>query len=242
MEQVRVTYGEEDKDAVPWGRLCRLIVVGVNSFHSGKGYNGAYTMEENDGTPHVVFQFQHIPVMRRMNATDTNEGGYAASEMREYLVPVDNDSASGRFLAGLKNAGVPENVLWGPKRVLSAGPNGAGSVTISDKLWLPTLREMCGFGSRSADGETAENQAWLEYYEDYGRPGSTYFYSSQLKAWCGGSSSYYPDGVVGSPYWTGSAHNFKDFGQYCDVAEGGSSGFGKDASKMNGVAPAFCVW
>jgi hypothetical protein len=242
MEQVRVTYGEEDKDAVPWGRLCRLIVVGVNSFHSGKeGYDGTYTIEENDGTPHVVFQFQHIPVVRRMNAADTNEGGYEKSEMRKYLVPVTGDSASGNFLTGLKNAGVPEGVLWAPKRVLSKGRNGAGSVTLSDKLWLPTEAEMFGYGHYSADGEMAENQAWLEYYdsEDDG-PGSTYVHSSRLKLWCGVGG--YPDGSIGLAYWTGSAYKTGD-DRYCVVFFDGTPDFlCGNATRVNGVAPAFCVW
>ncbi|GHT80577.1 hypothetical protein FACS1894130_11960 [Spirochaetia bacterium] len=52
--------------------LLRLIVVGVDSF-----------TKTNSGAPaHVVFQFQNIPIERRMNWTDTNKGGYAKSEMR----------------------------------------------------------------------------------------------------------------------------------------------------------------
>jgi hypothetical protein len=226
MEQVRVTFGD---DTAPWGRLCRLVVVGVNSFHSGKeGYNGAYTIEENDGTPHVVFQFQHIPVVRRMNAADTSEGGYAASEMREYL--------TGNFLAGLKNAGVPEGVLWAPKRVLSKGPNGAGSVTLSDKLWLPTEAEMFGYRIFSADDETAGNQAWFEYY--YIRPVTHYFYA-QSKTWCGDATGY-PDAKVSSLYWMGSSADYFS-GDYCVIFFDGRPYYEK-ASSAQGVAPAFCVW
>jgi hypothetical protein len=58
-------------------KLLRLIVVGINSF---KGKNG------NDDTPHVVFHFKNVPIMRRMNSTKTNAGGYPASEMRKYLL------------------------------------------------------------------------------------------------------------------------------------------------------------
>jgi hypothetical protein len=36
--------------------------------------------------------------------------------MRKYLVPVENDGESGKFLTGLYNAGVPEGVLWAPAR------------------------------------------------------------------------------------------------------------------------------
>jgi hypothetical protein len=215
----------------PWGTLCRLIVVGINSFNTVNGNN----------MPHVVFQFQNIPVIRRMNATNTNEGGYAASEMRTYL--------AGNFLAGLKNAGVPENVLWAPERVLSAGIDGTGAVTISDKLWLPTERELfqdgksliyIGYdinntfilGPFSANGETAGNQARLEYYTDN---------NIRRKTWCGDlaiRNNYYPDmeSGYGWMYWTGSSDEF--YSGFCVVTgEGISSG----STSAHGVAPAFCV-
>jgi hypothetical protein len=119
------------------GKMCGLIVVGINPF---KDLNG------NGGTPHVVFQFQNIPVLRRMNPTASNAGGYPESEMRVYL--------TGEFLSGLKDAGVPEGVLWGPSRVVSGKENGAK--TINDTLWLPTEREM--FGSRLWSVEPMKRQ------------------------------------------------------------------------------------
>jgi hypothetical protein len=88
--------------------MLRLIVVGINSF---KNLNG------NDNTPHVVFHFQNVPLssleMNVMNkgVRPTNAGGYPASTLRRYLTPVEGDGNSGKFLAGLKNAGVLEEVL-----------------------------------------------------------------------------------------------------------------------------------
>jgi hypothetical protein len=198
-----------------WGTLCRLIVVGVNSFN-GKN--------DND-TPHVVFQFQNIPVTRRMNATNTNEGGYAESEMRTYL--------TGNFLAGLKIAGVPDGVLWAPVRYLSAGTNGKGATKITDKLWLPTKREMTGSGTYSADGETVDNQARLAYYTDN---------NTRLKAWDGDSSDNYPDMKKGTGewYWTGSAR-YDRSDLFCNVHDNGSDTASYSASSAGGVAPAFCV-
>lgn len=66
----------------------------------------------------TVFQFQNIPVGRRIEAT--NDGfentNYRDSEMRAYLVPTGAEG-SGAFLAGLTaTAGVPQDVLWGPVR------------------------------------------------------------------------------------------------------------------------------
>jgi hypothetical protein len=207
----------------PWGTLCRLIVVGINSFN---GKNG------ND-TPHVVFQFQNIPVTRRMNATDTNEGGYEKSEMRKYLVPVTGDSASGNFLTGLNNAGVPDGVLWAPARVLSKGADGKGSVTLSDKLWLPTEREMFGSRKYSTDGETADNQARLEYYTGD---------NTRLKAWWEDTGSYYPNMRydAGWWYWGSSCSYSGGSASFCLVHYNGNTNH-NGASSAGGVAPAFCV-
>jgi hypothetical protein len=165
------------------GKLLRLIVVGINSFHSGRGVkadetkistvngedNGQYTIQDNDDTPHVVFQFQDIPVFRRMDDSGSNAGGYRDSEMRKYLLNGTNydDVARISFLAGLENAGVPEAVLWAPKCYVSARItyDAAHLAPIEDVLWLPTAREMLGSSGCSTADETAENQAWFEYYD-----------------------------------------------------------------------------
>jgi hypothetical protein len=208
------------------GTLSRLIVVGINSFHSKRGvkadgtptYNGdeggQYTIEANDGTPHVVFQFQNIPVERQMNATETNNGGYEASEMQKYL--------SGPFLPGLLEAGVPEDVLWPPARKVSARLNistPADPAEIKDKLWLPTEREMTGKRSNSLSDEDGENQARLEFYAD---PNSRHkFDASQTDA---------------KEYWLASQTG----ATFC-AANTITTSSSRIASILLGVAPAFCV-
>jgi hypothetical protein len=214
----------------------RLIVVGINSFHSGRGTfpggngqtangttqngqtGGQYTVTANDGIPHVVFQFRHIPVARRMNATDTNTGGYLASEMRQYLIQ--------KFLPGLKTAGVPEAALWAPLRYVSA----KGSVSeIQDALWLPTEREMFQNGKdgyndgplAEAAYETAANQARLEYYTDD---------ASRKKLYAGGKRWYWdasPCAAVAS--------------SFCAVDGFGSLSGYSNASAVGGFSPAFCI-
>jgi hypothetical protein len=187
----------------------RLIVVGINSFRSG---NGLYAVTANDGVDHVVFQFQNIPVTRRMNQSDTNAGGYAQSEMRTYLTE--------NFLDGLKDAGVPIDVLWAPVRFISQGKTG-GAGTLTDKLWLPTDREMFQGRTSSADGETAANQARLEYYTDDSR---------RVKHSNNGQALF---------YWESSAFPY-DLLSFCSVTNSGSGDNGA-ASDGGGVAPAFCV-
>jgi hypothetical protein len=205
------------------GSTLRLIVVGINSFQPNEPYN----VSANAGVGHVVFQFQNTPVSRRMNETDTNDGGYAASEMREYLAGVDGNG--GNFLAGLKTARVPEDVLWGPVRYISNGYNGTprGADALTDLLWLPTAWELFGSQSWSFAEEKAENQARLKYYTDNTREYRIKFVNSQ-------------EGY-GDYYWE-SSPNSGGPSLFCNVGGGGYGGTSyNSAGGACGVAPAFCV-
>jgi hypothetical protein len=191
--------------------------------------NGQYAVTDNDNTPHVVFQFQNIPVTRRMNArveySSTNAGGYAASEMRRYLVEVAEDGDSGKFLEGLKNAGVPEEALWAPKRFVSDKGSGTDNrnTEISDLLWLPTEWELFGGNttySVSAD-ETEANQARLEYYD-----------SAEARKKYRGEAKWY------ERYWGASPANNDDM--FCSFEHTGTA-LGFSASGAIGCVPAFCV-
>jgi hypothetical protein len=227
------------------GQMNRLIVVGINSFRDNESY--VYPKGENEPAPpdHVVFQFQSVPVKRWMNAPvdtlkgdkntlgNTNAGGYPASEMRRYLTKVAGDPESGNFLDGLmKTAGVPEEVLWGPSRVMET--KGNGLETINDLLWLPTEREIYGeiikpgiIGSSNLSGpnETAENQVRLDYYT------LNKFRDKPMVEDAAVQYSQF--------YWLASAANGNDT-QFCHVGGAGSL-IANAASGDYGVAPAFCV-
>jgi hypothetical protein len=204
------------------GAKLRLIVVGINSFNSTDSTNNDYNVTDNDGTPHVVFQFQNLPGTQRMNTSHTSAGGYKASLMRKYLVP--NDGGSGNFLTGLTNAGVPSDVLWGPKRSMAKEYNDAETDDcniIEDLLWLPTVWEMFGSQSISPLSETAANQARLEYYADdakrikYGMSGMATIW------WDASPSSFFAD-------------------DFCATYNAGGDST-PAAGSAGGVAPAFCV-
>jgi hypothetical protein len=205
------------------GYMRRLIVVGINSFNNLNG-NGA--------TQHVVFQFQNSPVKRRMNETESNTGGYPASEMRKYLAPVVGVDGSGTFLAGLYNAGVPEEVLWGPARVMSTKNEDPPAETIQDLLWLPTEYEMFGKADQSVKNvETAGNQAsFKQYYTGYNR---------LIKA--SQATSNYPTITQATlpAYWLASAGD-SGTNVFCVVFTNATPSVAK-ASNVRGVSPAFCV-
>jgi len=246
----------------PNGKLLRLLVVGNNSFHSRGDYNlnNAYTtnpnltdsnqnsMAYNDATPHLVFQFQNIPGMAKMT-TGNEGGGYKGSGMRSYLVPTngtswgdDGDSGSGAFLVGLVNAGVPDAVLFAPKRYVTNNGKrynsgdemdlATGADEIEDKVWLPTVREMFGIPDASnVDYETELNQARLEYYP----PDNTDEAKAKRIKYNegGGANSYWE----ASPGWTS---NSVPNGSFCVVKDDGNVNY-LWPDRDEGVAPAFCI-
>jgi predicted outer membrane repeat protein len=199
-------------DLAGHGALLRLIVVGRNSFNAQAPYTG----NGNGTTAHVVFQFQNVPGTHRMNSTADNTTGYEDSEMRTYL--------TGKFLTGLLQAGVPQAVLWGPKRLVWEGFGQTGTHEITDTLWLPTEREMFGSGTHSnGTCETAANQARLEYYNAD---------SERMKYSSSNSAAWYWEA---SPYSASAA-------QFCSVALNGSAFYtNANPDTGGGCAPAFCV-
>jgi hypothetical protein len=170
---------------------------------------------------HLVFQFQNLPFRRQMETSDTNAYGYGGSAMKTYLID--------KFLPGLIAAGVPDSVLWAPTRYVANKGNGATGVhTITDKLWLPTEREVFGgfqtypvFYS-DPTYETTANQAWLQYYTN-------------------GTRLYKFESGLSSPntFWLASPRNASDT---IFLAANGGISPSFTASNVNlGVAPAFCV-
>jgi hypothetical protein len=185
---------------------ARLLVVGINSF-----------LDKNDNTgAHVTLHFQNSVVgMGVMNITNTNEGGYKESLMRQWLT---HD-----YLEGLLAAGVPDEALWAPKRAVWDAVNGqAGAADIiEDKLWLPTEWEMYGENIRSSPvWENAENQGRLEWYQSA---------TQRRKTGPSGSGAGY---VLASP---SSGTGAFCFSNYNDVV------YSSVAGRVFTFVPAFCV-
>jgi TolB-like protein len=198
------------------GKLLRLIVVGIDSF----------AVTNKDAPAHIVFQFQNIPGTHRMNASDTNAGGYKMSELRQYL--------TGSFLRGLLAAGVPEGVLYAPTRYIVNGGSGAtGADALADWLWLPTERELFENGTSYNYGiqwgpysngrwETAANQARLEYYDGNGQ---------RTKYRVDGNSMW---------WWEASPSTYSTSAVFCVAGGNGVAGCAGPSS-VGGFSPAFCV-
>jgi hypothetical protein len=102
----------------------RIVISGFNTYkHMGSTENAKN---------HIVFTFENCPLTKRMNATNTNTGGYAATEMRTYL--------EGGFLTGLAEA-LGHDYLYSVRRYIS---NKGSYAELNAKIFLPTEVEVYG--------------------------------------------------------------------------------------------------
>jgi hypothetical protein len=189
---------------------ARVEVVGVNSYNAKNG---------NGNGKHLVFQFKDIVASRRMNATDTTAGGYAASEMRTYL--------TGNFKNGLVDAGVPQAALWAPNRVIG----GASSTTVADSVYLPTLWEVSETNNSTLGGFTSTA---ITANEETGNQGRLTIYGAGE----GGNNSRIKG--VTTWYWLASASTYSG-SSFCNVGFNGNTGTYSASSSVGGLAPVFCV-
>lgn len=120
----------------------RLMNMGLNV------YKGAGDTENTQN--HVVMQFRNCVLTKRMNATDTNTGGYASSELYSWL----ND----KFKAGLVAA--LGNYLYTVRRLLSTKSSWAWA---DDTVFLPTEHEIWGTNVWSEEWDGGFQAQWPAY-------------------------------------------------------------------------------
>jgi len=114
----------------------RIVVSGFNH------YKNAGDTENTEN--HILFTFRNCITTKRINSTDTNTGGFVASELRTYL--------EGVFALGLKQA--IGDYLYPVRRLLSTKGNWGWT---TDTVFLPTEREVWGcpsWGETDRDGGT----------------------------------------------------------------------------------------
>jgi hypothetical protein len=207
------------------GTTLRLIVAGVNSY---KGLNGNGNTVADD---HVVFQFQNIPVARRMEETNVPAAGYTGSEMRKYLSPAGGfESSSGCFYNGLVAAGIPAAVFYSPRRAVSGG---TGIEIIEDPVWLPTARELNALAINEAAGEETPQILDAEAAAD--QPIFGYYSAVTIPKYQASGSAF--------SYWTGSPDTQGRFIRFSSPNVFGRGNYFSSSatSTSQGVAPAFCV-
>ena len=187
----------------------RIIIAGFNTYKSAGSTENAKN--------HVLFVFKNIVAKGRMNATDTNTGGYAASELRTWLEGANGDG-SGTFATALK-AALGGNYLYTVSKYHSRkGSSEAKNYTV----FLPTEVEF--FGNQTYGDE-------LNYYNT-----NVHFPIYQrstihrVKRWNGARDWHW----LHTPSASSSSY-------FCYCYYYGFSNYYNYASEVGGVAPAFCV-
>jgi hypothetical protein len=113
----------------------------LSAFNPSKGVGDTEVTKNR-----IRFDFANVPLRKRMNATNDNTGGYAASEIRVFLEGANGDGTGSKtgvttaaFLNTLK-ARIGDRVL--PVRRLFS--NKAGWECLLCSLWLPSENEVFG--------------------------------------------------------------------------------------------------
>ena len=124
-----------------------------------------------------VLEFADIITTHVMNSTNTNVGGWPASEMYTY---VQNDIYNA-LPSELKNGIIDTYVVSGH------GSSQSANFTSTDKLYLLSTKEVWGSNAGGYDTATAETRQ-LDYYKEKGVTTSNYSgakkqYNGRNKAW-----------------------------------------------------------
>jgi hypothetical protein len=193
----------------------RIVIAGLNTFKGA----GDTENEKN----HVLFVFRNILMNRRMNPTDTNTGGYPASEMRAWLEGANGDGSgsysgvtTAAFLNGLKAA--LGDYLYTHRGLFSLKGNWEWRWRT---VFLPTTHETWG-----APG-------WAETNYDGGFQAQFPLYQKSVE--------YKLKRNNGSRmWWWNSSPSASSAAYFCVSSGNGNSNY-YGASAAGGVAPAFCV-
>jgi hypothetical protein len=204
----------------PWSAAYRNNTIVLSAFNPYKGV-GDTEVTQN----HLRFDFLNAPIRKRMNATDTNAGGYAATELRAFLEGANGDGTgdmagvtTAAFLNALK-AQIGNHII--PVRLLRATKDDNSWAWQTSMLWIPSENEMFGanaFGDPNfGDGQKLHIPLYQQSY------------AYRIKRHNGARDWSW----LNTPY-SGSAAHFC----YAHHTGGANNGL---ASAVGGCAPAFCV-
>ena len=163
-----------------------------------------------------VVEFADIISEHAMNSTDTNVGGWPASEMRTYV----NGTVYDALPSELQNVIATTTVVSG-----HGSTSGETNFTSSDKLYLLSTKEVWngGTGYDTAEAETRQ----LDYYKNKGVTTSN----------CSGAKKQYKGSKF--PWWLRGAASIVA-NDFFHVSSAGDW-YDRDAPDANGVSPAFRI-
>ena len=183
----------------------RIVISGFNHY--------IYCGNPNENKKnHILWTFRNVVLQKRMNATDTNAGGYETSELKKYLDEV--------FEAGLGNALGSSGYLYTIMRAISK-KGATGFVT--NTVFLPTEVEVFGVPTCGDDQIAWNTNIQYPIYRD-----SSFYRVKKYN----GSRDWWWEGTPAA----------SDSTSFCYVNNGGGASAHHLASgNYCGVAPAFCT-
>ena len=187
-------------------RNLRVVISGFNHYIYCGDSNGNWNKKN-----HILWTFRNVVLLKRMNATNTNAGGYGTSELKKYLDEV--------FAAGLGNALGSSGYLHTIMRAIS---NKGSTAFVTDTVFLPTEVEVFGVPTYGDDQIAWNTNIQYPIYRE------SSFY--RVKTYNG----------VGVWWWEGTPAASGPL-TFCDVTNYGYSGNYFASSDDGGVAPAFCT-
>ena len=170
-----------------------------------------------------VVEFADIVELRQMNSTDTNVGGWEASEMRTY--------ANGDFFNKLPSD--LQNLIIDTKVISGHGSADTSNFTSTDKIYLLSVHEIYEDGTESnlSENDTAwNNTRQLDYYK--ARNVATDGHLSSATKW-------YNINEMASLWWLRAACSDSDV-VFLSVLLSGYRSY-NGASNSIGFAPAFRI-
>ena len=202
-------YNVGDTKEVDLGDLGKHIVRVANKSACTNG-------ETSETACGFVVEFADIITNQKMNSTNTNEGGWPASEARTYI----NSTIYESLPSDLQNVITSTKVISG-----HGSTSGETNFTSTDKLYLLSTKEVYGEAKYdTVDTETRQ----LDYYKNIGVTTSNY--SGAIKQYNGSNGSWL----------FRSAISLNTYSFLRVIANGGWSN-GSPAYFSNGVSPAFRI-
>ncbi len=166
-----------------------------------------------------VIEFEDIITTHRINESDTNAGGWSASEVRSYL----NDELLNAFPEVLRNHIIDTTVVSGHGNMENT------NLISTDKIYLLSIAEIYGkenISSATVDDSAKEVTRQLDYYKEKFQ--ETNDYSSAIKTNINGNATL---------WWLRSANALNNRSFYLIHVRGDWRSWA--ASGNNAVAPAF---
>jgi hypothetical protein len=204
---------------------ARILISGFNHYKN-LDQEGVLLNTKN----HILFTFDKIILRKRMNASNTNTGGYPGSELRGFLEGVAG-TGEGPFANGLRDA-IGDYLYTIKKYASIKGSMAWGSYTV----FPPTALEVgASFYYRASDGYW-----WPDDEDDSKYPQRRFpIYEVRRYQKKNLSNNQYDWYWMSSP--VASYASDSSGSAFCNILYYGVASSYSNASSAGGVAPAFCV-